>query len=197
MAGVKKPTAMEAFDLNMADAHALVRLAEGFVSKRPRGMRGQLQQRVGEAEQIGSVLWKSAEVPRRLGKLQLTLDEWMFIDKTYGYKRRGLREVVVEPAIRQLSSANPNRVGELLSMLGVTQWTQKVDTERGVKKGDTQQTLDRIRCRRNKIAHEGDRRGRGRVPISVDEVNADLANLESIVAAIEAILPRGPRAATA
>jgi hypothetical protein len=145
-------------------------------------------------EQIGPVLWKSAEIPKRLGDLPLTVDEWVFINETYTYQRRGLREIVIEPAVRQLSSVAPSKVGELLSMLGVNQWTRKLDAERGVKRGDTEQTLERIRSRRNRIAHEGDRRGRSRAPISVDEVKADLASLESIVAAVEAILPRAPRA---
>jgi RiboL-PSP-HEPN len=255
VAGVRKPTPMEAFSLNMADAHKLVRVAEGFVNKRPRRMRAELQQRLGEAlrirtqdrkqldclessdvfltflpgsrlhrddfadlspllrqaivaacaatetyladkvmEQIGPVLRKSTEIPKRLGALQLTVDDWLFIDENYTYQRRGLREVVIEPTVRELSSAASSKVGELLSMLGVTQWTRKLDAERGVKKGDTEQTLERVRNRRNRIAHEGDRRGRSRAPISVDEVKSDLASLESIVAAIEAILPRAPRA---
>jgi hypothetical protein len=122
------------------------------------------------------------------------VDEWLFINETYTVQRRGLREVVIEPAIRELSSAAPSKVGELLSMIGVTGWTRRLDAERGVRKGDTEQTLERVRTRRNKIAHEGDRQGRSRAPISVDEVKTDLANLESIVAAIEAILPRTPQA---
>jgi hypothetical protein len=52
VAGAKKASPMEAFLLNMADAHALVRLAEGFVNKRPRRMRAELQQRLGEALKI-------------------------------------------------------------------------------------------------------------------------------------------------
>jgi hypothetical protein len=145
-------------------------------------------------EQIGPVLWKSTEIPKRLGDLALTVDEWIFINEAYTVQRRGLREVVIEPAVRELRSAAPSKVGELLSMLGVTQWTKKVDAKRGVNRGNTEQTLEGVRNRRNRIAHEGDRRGRSRASISVDEVKADLASLESIVAAIEAILPRAPRA---
>jgi hypothetical protein len=255
VAGVKKPTPRQAFLLNIADAHALVRLAEGFVNRRPRRMRTELQERLGEAlkiraqdrrqldclesndvfvtflpksrmsrndftdlspllrqaivaacaatetyladkcmEQIGPVLWKSAEIPRRLGELRLSVAEWIFINEQYTYHRRGLREVVIEPAVRERSSTAPNKVGELLSMLGLTDWTRKLDGQRGVRRGDTEQTLQRISNRRNKIAHEGDRQGRSRAPITVDEVKADLAALESVVEAIETILPRAPRA---
>jgi hypothetical protein len=251
--GVPKPTAMQAFTLNMADAHALVKLAEGFVNKRPRRMRAELQQRLGEAlkiraqdrrhldclessdvfvtflpggrlcrddftdlspllrqaivaacaatetyladkvmEQVGPVLWNSAELPKRLAELRLTVDHWVKINEHYTVQRRGLRELVIQPAVRERSSTAPNKVGELLSMLGITEWTKKVDAKRGVRRGDTEQTLLRITNRRNLIAHQGDRQGRSRAPISVDEVNTDLASLESIVAAIEAILPRTP-----
>jgi hypothetical protein len=62
-------------------------------------------------EQIGPVLWKTGEVPRRLGALAMTVDEWLFINNTYKVHRRGLREVVVGPAVRNRSSTAPNKVG--------------------------------------------------------------------------------------
>jgi hypothetical protein len=249
VAGVKKSTPLDAFSLNMADAHALVKLAYGFVNKRPKRMRVELRQRVGDAlkiperdrseldclessdvfltflpgsrlartdftdlspllrqaivaacaatetyladkamEQVSQVLWGGGKMPSRLGQLRLDVATWIRIE-AYTYQRRGLREHVIAPAVQELSSTAPNKVGELLSMLGVKDWTKKLDVQRHVANGDTEATLKRITDRRNKIVHTGDRQGRGRARITVDEVSSDLARLTSIVAAIEVILP--------
>ena len=56
-----------------------------------------------------------------------------------------------------------------LSMLGVSSWATTIDRERGVGKGDTEALLDGVTNRRNKIAHEGDRLGRGRASLTVTE----------------------------
>jgi hypothetical protein len=48
--------------------------------------------------------------------------------------------------------------------------------------------LDRVTVRRNRIAHTGDRKGYGRASLSVAEVRDDLAQLESVVLAVEMVV---------
>jgi hypothetical protein len=78
----------------------------------------------------------------------------------------------------------------MLSLVGVTDWATKLDKERGVPRGETQEFLRRITLRRNKIAHEGDRVGRGRATLDVSEARADLQDLESVVRAIQVVTER-------
>lgn len=90
--------------------------------------------------------------------------------------------------VNEMASTSPTKVGELLSLIGITQWTNKIDDHRGVARGDTHALLERITQRRNKIVHTGDRHGRGRAPLTVEEVKADLAALESVERALEKML---------
>jgi hypothetical protein len=115
------------------------------------------------------------------------MTDWMAIDR-YEKKRWGLRRYVIEPAVREMASTAPNKVGELLSMLGVDNWTRKIDAERGVVRGRTVRRLDEITIRRNRIAHQADIVGRGRAHLDVQEVCDDIEELRSIVEAIEEVL---------
>jgi hypothetical protein len=54
-------------------------------------------------------------------------------------------------------------------------------------------SLERIVERRNLIAHTGDRKGRGRAAVSIDEVEADLNAIISIVAALDEETEASPR----
>lgn len=136
---------------------------------------------------VGPLLRDESSLTRRLRELPLTLSDWMKID-LYERKRWGLREYVVEPSVRKMASTAPNQLGALLSLLGVDDWTRKVDGHRKVAAGHTVKELDRITLRRNRIAHEADRIGRGRAALTKDEVCGDIAMLKSVVAAIEEIL---------
>jgi len=123
----------------------------------------------------------------RLRELPLTMADWMAIDR-YEKKRWGLKRYVVEPAIREMASTSPNKVGELLSMLGIEKWSRRVDAQRGVARGRTVRRLEEITKRRNRIAHQADIVGRGRAQLTVGEVHDDINELRSVVEAIEAIL---------
>lgn len=248
MAGRRKPTPIEVFEMAIADADHLVALVEGFTNQRKRRMRKELRDRVGDAlkvrvadrqhldciesddvfvvfkpagrlcrddfvdgrpllrqalvaacaafetyladkamSRVGPLLKSEATLTRRLRELPLTLADWMKIDQ-YERKRWGLREYVVEPAVREMASTAPNQVGALLSLLGVEDWAKKVDTQRGVARGQTVKNLERITARRNRIAHEADRVGRGRATLTVDEVRTDVVVLRTVVEAIESVL---------
>jgi hypothetical protein len=123
----------------------------------------------------------------RLRALPMTVGDWLHLEQRYQYRRRGLHEQVIRRQVEDLASTDPSKVGALLSLLGVSEWTRKMDHHRGSQKGETFDLLDRLTKRRNKIVHTGDRQGLGRAPITVAEVKADLAALESIVAGLESM----------
>lgn len=123
----------------------------------------------------------------RLRALPMTVGDWLHLEQRYKYRRRGLHEQVIRHQVEDLASTDPSKVGALLSLLGVSDWARKLDHHRGSQKGETFALLDRVTKRRNKIVHTGDRQGLGRAPISVLEVKADLAALESIVGALESL----------
>jgi len=129
---------------------------------------------------------ESAATPR-LHKLPMTVGDWLRIEDHYSRRRWGLHAVIATQ-IGELASLAPSQFGALLSLAGVDKWSAAVDRQRGVAKGETEQFLDRFSKRRNKIAHTGDRQGHGRAPLTVPEVEDDLATLQSVVAALEVIL---------
>ena len=139
---------------------------------------------------VSSAMPNIKMLPNRLGKLPLTVADWLSIEEDYQLRKRGLRERVIEPYVRQNASTAPSKMGEALSLIGIESWSKKVDSHRGVRPGSTVQLLERVTLRRNKIAHTGDRQGYGRAKLTAQEVKEDLAGLESIVEALEAILSR-------
>ncbi len=248
MARTRKPTPLEAFELNMADADLLVSFAIGLSNQRVRRARSELRDRVGEALRInkrdrlsidciesddafvvikprstwsrkdledvrpllrqalvagcaatetylgdaaiavlGQMTAGDGPLPPRLGRVQLTVEQWLEIERRYKRKRWGLHQIIAEH-IREECSTSPTKFGNVLSMIGVKNWAQKVDTKRRVSAGSTVDTLTRITLRRNKIAHEGDRKGQGRAGIEIADVRNDLSSLRGIVAATEEII---------
>ena len=124
----------------------------------------------------------------KLRNLRMTVGEWMYIEQHYQRRRRGLHIRVVEPQVRRLASTSPRTMGELLSLVGVDNWASQLDGLRGCTSGSSVKFLERVTMRRNKIVHTGDRQGRGRAALSIDEAKADLSGLESVVHALEKLL---------
>lgn len=249
MTGVAKPSPMEAFQLNSADAWWLVQTAQVLQNQRARRMRKELRTSFGTAmhlsehdqdlldcvesedlfvlikpgssiardhvsnldpllrqsivagsaaletyiadavcARIGLPIRTQAELPPRLGQLTMNIADWKVIEDRYDRRRRGLREKVLVPTIRELASTAPNQIGILLSMLGIEGWAKKVDALRKVTKGQTVRQLEDLTARRNRIAHSGDRRGYGRSHISVNEASGYLTIIEEVAQAIEKTL---------
>lgn len=124
----------------------------------------------------------------RLKQMPMTVGDWLTIEASYDRRRRGLREKIVAPHVLIEASTAPSKVGELLSLVGVERWARKLDDTRKVAPGETEAFLDRVTKGRNRIAHNGDRQGCGRANLTIDEVRADLARLESVVQAIEKVV---------
>lgn len=253
MSGVAKPTPIEAFDLNIADARWLIQTARVLQNQRVRRMRKELRAKVGSVmklpvrehehldcfesddlfvvikpgaaikrshvgnldpllrqsvvaacaaletyvgdavcARIGVPIRAAGRLPPRLAKIPLTVGDWKLIEDGYVRRRRGLREKVLVPAIRGMASTAPNQIGALLSMLGIEDWSKRADQARRVSKGHTVKQLDTLTARRNRIAHEGDRRGYGRSHITLDEATGYVDVVEAVVHAIETVLAPVP-----
>ncbi|WP_151523699.1 hypothetical protein [Serinicoccus kebangsaanensis] len=139
-------------------------------------------------ERAGVLLRANMSATDRMRKVPLTVGDWLDIETDYQRRRRGLRERVMVRHINELASTSPSKLGELLSLIGITKWTNQMDHHRKVPKGTSFDLLERITKRRNKIVHTGDRHGRGRAPLTVTEVKQDLEALESVVEALEAMI---------
>lgn len=134
---------------------------------------------------LAALTASEATAPRRLKDLPMTVGDWLYVEQHYKYRRRGLRERIIKAHVAELASTDPSKIGPLMSLLGVSNWSRQLDHQRGVGKGESEAMLDRVAKRRNKIVHTGDRQGLGRANISVKEITEDLAALESVVAAID------------
>lgn len=122
--------------------------------------------------------------PSRLMALTMTVEDYIFIDKKYQRRGWGLRQVV-ELEVRKRASPAPSQIGELFGIVGEKNLLNRVDVRRKTPKGTSGSALERIVERRNLIAHTGDRKGRGRAAISIDEVEADLNTIVSIISALD------------
>lgn len=126
-------------------------------------------------------------LPARLATVPMTVEGWHAVElKTY--RRRAITDHVIAPYIREYASTAPSKVGELLSMIGVANWSKQIDSLRKVPAGTTVADLQEITDRRNKVAHESDRRGDGRATITVEEVEDILSKLRSFVEAVDRLL---------
>lgn len=244
----RKPTPIEAFEDNIADAERLVAYARALTNRRQYRFRRKLRERIANALRIADrdqedidglesaelfvvfkpgaslaradfsdfapllrqaivagcaatetflcdrtigrvreIIKSRKPLPPRLSSVPMNVERWHMVDaKTY--RRRAITDYVIDPYVRYYGSTAPGKVGELLSMVGVTDWSRKVDSLRKVTKGRTVDELERITNRRNKVAHQSDRRGDSRATITVDEVEGILVELRSIVESIDKLL---------
>ena len=73
----------------------------------------------------------------------------------------------IEAAVAREASADPTKIGRLLSLVDVRDWAKRVDTARGASAGATVSDLKELADRRNSIAHALDRDGRRQRSLSV------------------------------
>lgn len=249
MAGVRKPSPREAFELNINDALWLLETAKALQDRRVRRLREEVRQKLGEAlrvpakdrgkldaienddlfivvkpkasvgrdhvknldplyrqaiviaaaavetyvadavcRRIGRVLYDGLPLPKHLKDLTISIHDWQVIENTYQRRRRGLVEVCLRSRVAELSSADPDPMGKVLSMIRIDGWAQKIDTERKVPKSTTHKQLKELAIRRNAIAHSGDRKGRGRAAIDLATAQTHIDNVRSIIEALDRIL---------
>ena len=137
-------------------------------------------------EFVGPIL-KSDDIPPRMKEINLTVGQWLEIERRYTRRKWGIRPIIGE-YLRQTSSTASNKIGIVLSNIGVNNWSKKVDKVRGLEPGTTVRQLDEITDRRNLIAHTADRKGRGRASAKLEEVGQQLKTINEVVDAIEEML---------
>jgi hypothetical protein len=125
--------------------------------------------------------------PDQLGQLTLTIADWVKIER-YTRHKRALREVVLNKQIPMLASTAPSSIGSLVKMVGLKGWTTEIDRVRGTTRGTTERELQALTNRRNKIAHSGDRDGRGRATLTQAEAIAYVDTARSVAHALESLL---------
>lgn len=130
--------------------------------------------------------WRELEKPDRLLKIPMSVGDWFEIERKYERGAWGVR-AVVQRHVREQASTAPSRVGQVLSIAGQKDVLNRVDGRRRLPKGTSAGCLEAITERRNLIAHTGDRSGRGRANITVEEVERDLENLQEIVEGLDAV----------
>jgi len=137
-------------------------------------------------ERISDLL-RSDEPPARIKNVSLTVGQWIEIENRYQRRGWGIRSVV-EEHIRETSSTAPNKIGEILSTIGIKNSTAKIDNARKVTKGTTVKELQEISERRNRIAHSADRAGQGRAALDADKVDEYLQVLREVACAVEKLI---------
>ena len=142
-------------------------------------------------ELLGPVL-RAKEKPPRLLELTMTVQQYLRV-QSYQRKNWGLRDLIEDQVLLK-ASTSPSSIGMLMSMVGVPKVWAAVDAKRGVAKGSSETALEAITQRRNRIAHSGDRQGRGRALITVSEVERDLACLVDVVGALDHATGQGAAA---
>ena len=114
------------------------------------------------------------------------MGKWLESEKLQ--KSGWAKRAVVEEHIRETSSTAPNKIGVVLSTVGIKNWLKTLDQSRGLPGGTTEAQLEDINKRRNSIAHTGDRKGHGKAKIHVEEVERYLDNIRATVRGIEKIM---------
>jgi len=137
-------------------------------------------------ERVGGAL-KANELPKRLRNVSLTVGHWSDIERDYTRRTWGVR-AVVEEAVREEASTAPNKVGSLLSMVGVSEWSRKLDSTRGLSRGTTEAELEALTERRNRIAHSADRVGQGRANLEIEETEEFLSQIRAIAEAVDTVV---------
>jgi hypothetical protein len=107
------------------------------------------------------------------------------------YERHGWAyRKLLKTQIDRMASAKPNRIGEVFEVVGKKNrnlW-KNVDARRKAETGDSCRQLEELVERRNRIAHTGDRTGRGKAQLRVKEVDRHVRNAREIVEALDAVL---------
>ncbi len=137
---------------------------------------------------VGALVHSTETMTARLKRVALTLEDFVEIQERYERTGWGVRQLVVEPYVRDAAIPLQTRSENCSSAIGVENWVKRVDGDRNVASGESVRFLHEVTSHRNKIAHEGDRAGRGRGQLEVGELRTILLGLESIVHALERII---------
>lgn len=127
-----------------------------------------------------------SEIAPELASLELSVGEVIRIEKRYKRRLTGLRQAI-DNRIREQASPAPDRIAYVLKMAGVKNLWREVDKKRGLPPNESSRQLQAIVNRRNRIAHCGDRVGRGRGHVTVGQARLALQQVRDIVETIHSI----------
>ena len=113
---------------------------------------------------------RRGDIPPRLSDFTITIADVLAIEEAYTRRMWGIRGHI-EAAVAREASADPTKIGRLLSLVDVRDWAKRVDTARGASAGATVSDLKELADRRNSIAHALDRDGRRQRSLSVEEAD--------------------------
>lgn len=125
--------------------------------------------------------------PPRLKEVSVNLSEILDLDAQYTRRGWGYRRIL-QTYLRDTASPAPNKVGIVFSIVGQKVDWARLDASRKVARGRSMKDLEALYERRNGIAHQADRAGKGRRSISLDEVRELLAGARSVVEALDSQL---------
>ncbi len=137
-------------------------------------------------EYVNSAL-RAADPPRRFRNIHMTIGDWLEHIQPLKNKGSGIRRIV-QPYLRRTSSTAPSQIGVVLATVGVERWAKDVDNARGKEGGTTVRELDRITDRRNLIVHTGDRKGKGRASLTIEDVEKDIQIIKDVANAINVVM---------
>lgn len=130
------------------------------------------------------------ESPMRLNDLRIGFKELLVdIERAYERTSWGYRERLKQH-LREKASPASSSIGQVFSTVGIKKfpWNQ-IDQDRKLPSGQSAKDLDVLYLRRNKIAHQADREGSRRFPLSREDVEAYLRSALEIVEGMEKHLP--------
>jgi hypothetical protein len=126
-------------------------------------------------------------LPPRLAAMPVAFVDMLWIEQEYDRRGWGRRRLIAE-YLEHEASADPAKIGMVFSTVGVKGFWPMADKHRGVPKGNSEASLRDLAERRNRIAHTGDRSGRGRAALTVADAQRHLEQAKSVVEALEAVL---------
>ena len=129
------------------------------------------------------------QLPAGLDRVRMDVGQWRRVG-SHGRPNEAITSYVLEPHIRMQASCGPDKDKELLKLAGASDPLSELDRLCGRPTNGTAQHLERVRKRRNAIAHTGDRSGRGRAPITKPVVKRMLSDLTASVDAIDELFPK-------
>lgn len=130
------------------------------------------------------------DLPPRLDELRIGFKELLVeIERAYERTSWGYRERLKQH-LREKASPAASSIGVVFSTVGIKKfpWNQ-IDQDRKVESGQTMRDLNQLYLRRNKIAHQADREGARRYPLSLADVESYLQSARNIVEGMEKHLP--------
>jgi hypothetical protein len=142
------------------------------------------------AEKACSLLSRAMKMdplPARLREVSVSLEDVLWIEQNYERRGWGHRALIRQYLVAE-SSSDPDQIGRVFSTVGKSGLWPSVDKHRNTSKGVSEKQARALAERRNQIAHSGDRVGRGRALLTLEEVEGFYTNAKATVEAIDAVL---------